>query len=286
MSRYGGQTEWGRLRRVVVRAPDRAFAEADPAQWHYAARPDLARARAEHAALVAALAEAGAEVLRHDAELAGLADAIYVYDPVLVTDRGAILLRMGKALRRGEEAALGAVLEAAGVPLLGRLEGEASGEAGDTLWLDPETLAVGLGFRTNRAALGQLAALLGPGVTVLPVELPYDQGPAACLHLKSFISLLDERLAVVHLPPMAVPLYQELVRRGVELVQIDPGEYRTQASNVLALGPRDCLMLEGNPVTRRRLEAAGCRVRTYRGEEISFKAEGGPTCLTRPVWRA
>lgn len=285
-SSFGGQSEYARLRRVVVRAPDRWFGEAEPAVWHYTGRPDLVRARDEHAALVALLADSGVEILRHDTDVPRLADAIYVYDPVLITDRGAIVLRMGKRLRRGEEDPLAARLEAAGVPVLGRLEGHAMAEAGDTLWLDRETLAVGLGFRTNRAAVDQLGALLAPAVRLFPVELPYDQGPAACLHLKSMISLLDDRLAVVHLPPMPVSLYEELVRRGVELVEVDPAEYRTQAPNVLAVGPRDGIMLEGNPVTRGRLEGAGCRIRTYRGEEISLKAEGGPTCLTRPVWRA
>ena len=52
------------------------------------------------------------------------------------------------------------------------------------------------------------------------------------------------------------------------------------------LAPRKALMLEGNPITRQRLEEAGCEVVTYRGREISLKAEGGPTCLTRPLWRA
>jgi dimethylargininase len=219
MSAFGGQSEFAPLRRVAVRAPDRWFGEADPAVWHYAGRPDLPRAVAEHAALVRLLEESGAEVIRHDTELAGLSDALYVYDPVLVTDRGAVVLRMGKALRRGEEDALAACLGAAGVPVAGRLAGEATAEAGDTLWLDPATLAVGIGFRTNPEAVRQLRGLLGPGVRVLPVELPYDQGPAACLHLKSFISLLDERLAVAHLPPMAVPFHQELVRRGIEVVE-------------------------------------------------------------------
>lgn len=283
---FGGQSEWAPLRRVVVRAPDRWFGEAEPAVWHYTGRPNLARAREEHAALVALLADSGVEIVRHDIDLPRLADAIYVYDPVLITDRGAVVLRMGKRLRRGEEDPLAARLEAAGVPVLGRLEGDAMAEAGDTLWLDRETLAVGLGFRTNRAAVDQLRALLAPAVRLFPVELPYDQGPAACLHLKSVISLLDDRLAVVHLPPMPVSLFEELVRRGVQLVEVDPAEYRTQAPNVLAVGPRDGIMLEGNPVTRGRLEAAGCRIRTYHGEEISLKAEGGPTCLTRPVWRA
>ncbi|MEZ4586592.1 MAG: arginine deiminase family protein [Gemmatimonadales bacterium] len=284
--RYGGQSEFGQLRRVVVRPPGRAFGDADPTRWHYAGRPDLARAQAEHRALVALLEESGVEVLVHDLELADHADAIYVYDPVLLTDRGAVALRMGKPLRRGEEAALAAMLERAGVPLLGGLRGDATAEAGDTLWLDPATLAVGLGFRTNAAAIEQLRALLGPAVTVLPVELPYFEGPEACLHLKSLISLLDADLAVVHLDLLPVPFYQELCRRRIELIPIEPAEFRTQASNVLAVGPRDLLMLDGNPKSREALERAGCRVRSYRGEEISLKAEGGPTCLTRPVWRA
>lgn len=58
------------------------------------------------------------------------------------------------------------------------------------------------------------------------------------------------------------------------------------ATNVLALAPRHCLMLEGNPERRRALEAAGCTVQTYRGRELSLKAEGGPTCLTQPILRA
>jgi N-dimethylarginine dimethylaminohydrolase len=280
---FGGQSEFARLRRVVVCTPDRAFGDADPAVWHYTGRPDLERARAEHAALVQFLTDAGVEVIHHDAP-AGLADAIYVYDPVLIADRGAILLRMGKILRRGEEDALGDALTGAGVPILGRLRAAAMAEAGDTLWLDQETLAVGVGFRTNAEGVEQLRALL-PDVRVVPVDLPYHHGPDACLHLKSLISIVGDRLAVVHLELLPVGLHRELTDRGFELIEIPPAEFATQACNVLALGSRDCVALEGNPETRRLLEVAGCRVRVYRGAEISLKAEGGPTCLTRPVWR-
>ena len=56
--------------------------------------------------------------------------------------------------------------------------------------------------------------------------------------------------------------------------------------NVLALGPRKCLAIEGSPVTRARLEAAGCEVIACKAEEISLKGGGGPTCLTRPLLRA
>lgn len=283
---YGARSMVAPLRRVLVRAPDAAFGAADPAAWHYTARPDLAAARAEHQAFVGMLAEAGAEVIVHDEPLGGHADAIYVHDPVLVTDRGAILMRMGKTLRQGEEEAIGRRLEQAGVPIHYRLHGEALGEGGDCLWLDAGTLAVGLGYRTNAAGVAQLREALGPDIRVVPVELPWYAGPAACLHLMSLISMVADDLAVVHPPLMSVPFYQLLQERGIAMVEVPEAEFVTMGTNVLALAPRRCLMLEGNPVTRARLEAAGCSVGTYRGREISLKAEGGPTCLTRPVLRA
>lgn len=143
------------------------------------------------------------------------------------------------------------------------------------------------GFRTNAEGLRQLREILaGLGVEVLPVELPYFTGPAACLHLLSLISLVDHDLAVIYPPLLAVPFWKVLRDRGFRLVEVPEEEFPTQGPNVLALAPGKCLMLEGNPVTRRRLEEAGCEVLTYKGREISLKAEGGPTCLTRPVWRA
>jgi N-dimethylarginine dimethylaminohydrolase len=283
--RYGSQSMVAPLRRVLVRRPDAAFGSADPHRWHYTARPDLARARAEHARFVTLLSNSGAEVIEHDEPLPDHADALFVHDPALVTGRGAILLRMGKPLRRGEEEAIGRVLERAGVPVLGRLEGEAAAEAGDCLWLDSRTLAVGLGFRTNARGVAQLRALLG-GVEIIEVQLPWFGGPDACLHLMSFISLVADDLAVIYPPLLPVPFRQRLEERGMTFVEVPEQEFAGMGPNVLALAPRRCLLLEGNPVTRARLESAGCAVDTYQGEEISLKAEGGPTCLTRPVWRA
>lgn len=283
---YGSQSMYAPLRRVVVRRPDEAFAGANPAAWHYTAAPNLDAARQEHDALVAMLRQAGAEVSYHDEPLPRHADAIYVYDPAIVTDAGAVILSMGKELRRGEEEPLARSLEALGVPILARLEGSARAEGGDLLWLDHDTLAVGLGFRTNAEGLRQIREAVAPlGVEVVPVELPYHTGPQACLHLLSLISIVDERLAVVYPPLLSVPFYQLLQARGLALVEVPPAEFETMGTNVLALAPRHCLALEGNPITRARLEAAGCQVWAYRGDEISHKAEGGPTCLTRPVLR-
>jgi dimethylargininase len=284
---YGCQSMIAPLRRVLVRRPDEAFAGADPARWHYTARPDLEIARREHDGLVALLREAGAEVVYHDEPQPEHADAIYVYDPAIVTERGAIVLRPGKRLRRGEEGPLGRRLEALGVPVYYTLRGEACAEGGDLLWVDEDTLAVGLGFRTNAEGLRQLKeALAGLGVKVVPVELPYYTGPEACLHLLSLISVVDHRLAVVYPSLLSVPFWQYLRNEhGFRFIEVPPEEFATMGPNVLALAPGRCVILEGNPVTQARLTEAGCEVLTYRGNEISLKAEGGPTCLTRPILR-
>jgi len=286
MKEYGSQSMIAPLRKVLVKRPGRAFAGADPAQWHYTARPDLEAARREHEALVQILRRAGAEVFYHEESQPERADAIYVYDPAIVTDRGAIVLRMGKDQRRGEEDPMARRLEELGVPVLARLRYGALAEGGDLLWVDPNTLAAGLGFRTNLEGVRQLREVLEPmGVAVIPVELPYHGGPEACLHLMSLISIVDEKVAVIYRPLLAVPFWQALSARGYRFVEVPPEEFETMGPNVLALSPGRCLMLEGNPITRRRLEAAGCEVQTYRGDEISLKAEGGPTCLTRPILR-
>ncbi len=274
----------GTLKRVLVKRPDEAFGGADPERWHYTSRPDLDEARREHDALVKILEDAGAEVIDHPEPQPDRADSIFVFDPALVTDRGAVILRMGKELRRGEEEAMARRFQEIGVPILAELHGEATAEGGDLLWIDSKTLAVGQGFRTNAEGLRQLRGIL-TGVEVLAVDLPYFTGPEACLHLLSLISIVDRDLAVVYPPLMPVTFWQTLQDRGFRLVEVPEEEFATMGPNVLALAPRKCLMVEGNPVTRRRLEEAGCEVLTYRGREISLKAEGGPTCLTRPIWR-
>lgn len=283
---FGGQNMFQPLRRVLVKRPDQVFAVDDPERWHYLASPKLALAQEEHDALAETLRLSGAEVVYHAEPQPDRADAIYVFDPTLITDHGAVVLSMGKDLRRGEEEALSLRLQQLGVPILFSLEGEARAEGGDLLWLDERTLAAGIGFRTNHEGLRQLRAGLEPlGIEVLAFELPYFTGPDACLHLLSLISIVDHDLALVYPPLVSVPFWQELEARGFQLVVVPEEEFGTMGTNVLALGPRSCLVLEGNPVTRSRLEEAGCVVESYQGSEISLKCEGGPTCLTRPLLR-
>jgi dimethylargininase len=283
---YGSQSMIAPLRRVLVKRPDETFGQADPVRWHYSGRPDLEIAQGEHLKLVKILRKAGAEVLYHEDVPPGLADSIFVHDPAIVTDYGAIILKMGKELRRGEEMALSRCFITHGVPVIYALRGEARAEGGDLLWVDHDTLAVGLGPRTNKEGLRQLNHIMSElGVMVLPVELPSLTGTESCLHLMSMISFVDTKLAVVYMPLLPVPFREFLGERGFELLPAPMEEVATMGTNVLALAPGKCLMLEGNPITQKRLKKAGCKVYTFRGDEIALKTEGGPTCLTRPILR-
>ncbi|HET9722387.1 MAG TPA: arginine deiminase family protein [Actinomycetota bacterium] len=277
------QDQVGPLRRVYVRPPRAADLGAwRDHGWREAPNPEAAAE--EHRAFRAELERAGAEVVVGAAVVEGDPDAIYAYDPVLMTDGGAILLRPGKDTRRREPQAVAADLEDAGVPILGALEEPACAEGGDLFWLGGATLAVGLGYRTNEAGIAAIRRLL-PAIDVLSFDLPHLRGPAECLHLLSLLSPLDRDLVVAFPPLMPVRLMRELVARGIGIVEVPEDEFETMGANVLALAPRVALALEGNPQTRRRMEAAGVEVRTYRGDEISRKGDGGPTCLTRPLER-
>ena len=268
------------LRRVLVRRPGGLDRWSEHG-WR--AEPDPARVEAEHQALRAALAEAGAEVVVGE-PLEGNPDAVYVYDPVLIAERGALLLRPGKTVRRGEPDALGHELEAAGIPVLGRLQPPAQAEGGDLVWLDERTLAVGLGYRTDEAGAAALAEAL-PDIDVLAFDLPHHRGPGEVLHLMSVLSPVDEDLALVHLPLLPTRLVLLLRERGIDLVEIAAEELDALACNVLATGPRRVLAFEGSPRTRARLEAAGVEVRVLDGRELGGKGYGGPTCLTQPLHR-
>lgn len=282
MTVFGAASMTGTLERVLVRPP---LAE-DVEHWRaygWRAAPDHPAAALEHEVLCGLLEEAGAEVVvsRHDP---GNPDAIYVYDPVLVGPEGAVLLRSGKEARRTEPAALAGPLAAAGVPITAEIAGPAIVEGGDTVWLDEQTLLVGVGYRTNASAPAALADVL-PDVEIVAFDLPHWNGRAEVMHLMSFISPLDRDLALVYPRIAPVRLLDLLAERGVAVVEVPDEEFETQGPNVLALGPRRALALDGNPETCRRMERAGVDVVLYRGEEISRKGDGGPTCLTRPLLR-
>ncbi len=282
----------GPLRRVLVCGPTTAgWATGErAADWKglgYAHEPDAESAVRQHESLCRALSEAGAEVL-HLGEGVGLSmDMVYVHDASLMTDRGAVLLRMGKAARQGEPSQHESFYEELGIPILGGIVEPGTVESGDLVWLDDRTLLAGRGYRTNREGIAQLRQILRAlEVEVLEAPLPHGRGPDECLHLMSILSLVREDWALCDLSRLAVPTVEELQRRHFRLLEIDVAERESQACNVLALGDGRLLALEENRVTNASLEHEGFAVLRIVGHELAQNGGGGPTCLTRPILRA
>lgn len=282
----GCQSMVGRIKRLLLKHARDAFVSSSRIddQWkqlHYAAPPAYEAAISEYDRLAAILEDCADEIyLLATDDRVGL-DSIYVHDPVIITDRGAILCRMGKELRRAESSVIGDYLTRIGVDILGEITGKGTLEGGDVVWIDRRTLAVGRGGRTNSAGIRQLRELCDGLIDEL-IEVPLPEG---IMHLMSLMSLIDDDLAIIHGGLLPLEFRRWLERREIELLEVPLDEYENQASNVLALDHRKCLLVSGNPKTRALLERAGAEVIEFDGNEIAVKGEGGPTCLTRPLLR-
>ncbi|HVQ14223.1 MAG TPA: arginine deiminase family protein [Vicinamibacterales bacterium] len=284
-------TEYDRLISVVVKHVRDAFVDAQTiaAQWkrlNYTAPPDLPRAIDEHDRFIDLLRSSGATVHELPRDSETTLDSIYVRDASIVSPAGSILCAMGKAERATEPAAQAKAFDGFGGAIAGRITPPGTLEGGDLIWLDEDTLAVGRGYRTNAEGVRQLRALVGASVEVIEVPLPHWHGQGDVMHLMSLISPIDRDLAVVYSRLLPVPFREWLLEREMRFVEVPDEEFETMGTNVLALAPRRCLMLTGNPLTRRLLEQSRCEVLEYEGSEISVKGAGGPTCLTRPLVRA
>jgi dimethylargininase len=280
--RYGVRSMTAPLRRVLLRRPA-LTGEFAAAGWR-PPRPDLlAREHDQFAGLLTGL---GCDVELADAA-EGLVDATYVRDPGLVTGRGAVLFQMTKPVRRPEPGLLGDAFEAAGVPVVARLTGTAGANGGDYIWLDEHTLLGGRGDRTNPEGLRQMAAVAqAEGARLESVDLPHAPGGSQVMHLMSFVSPLADDLVLLYPPLVPADLRRALADRGITVLAVPDEEYRTLACNVLAVRPREVVMLDGNPATRAIMEAHGCHVHVYQGSELSVNGGGGPACLTAPIWRS
>jgi N-dimethylarginine dimethylaminohydrolase len=279
------------LVRVVVKHArdafrDRARIEAEWGALNFTAAPDLARAIDECDRWLALLSSSGAHVLSLPASDDVTMDSIYARDASVVTPRGMVLCRMGKVARATEPDAQARAFRSWGIPIAGAIEAPGCLEGGDVVWLDAHTVAVGRGYRTNQDGIRQLRTHVGPDVEVIDVPLPHWRGPSDVFHLMSIVSPVDRDLAVVYAPLLPIPFRETLLDRGYTLVEVPDEEFESMGANVLAIAPRRCIALDGNPETRRRLERAGADVLVYKGTEISVKGGGGPTCLTRPIERA
>jgi N-dimethylarginine dimethylaminohydrolase len=281
---YGGQTMTAPLREALLKAPGSAFARAFEDPGHGFLHPvDPDRARREHESFRELLASLGTTVrlLESDVESP---DLVYAFDPLLITDRGAIPLRPGKRNRQVEPAAIEAWTLGQGIPTIGRIEAPGTIEAGDTFWLRPHLFCIGRTLRTNDEGARQLGALVGGDVRIF--DVPYWHGAHELIHLMSVVHPIADDLATVFLPLLPVGLWQLLRDMGYRLIEVDEEEYSKLGCNVLVVRPGVAIIAAGNPKVASALAAHGVEVHTYEASEIGLNGSGGPTCMTRPILRA
>jgi len=289
---YGCQNMVNSIRRVLVKHPKDAYQDQiklnkQSSQLNYLGVPNFDKALADHETLVGLLESTGAEVHYLPRDDSTTLDSIYTHDPCIVSNGGVILCNMGKRDRLSEPSATETYFKSIDIPILGRIEAPGTLEGGDVIWINERIVAVGEGYRSNAEGIRQFQSLLGNLVEkVITVPLPHWTGPTECLHLMSNVSPIDHDLYLVYSRLLPVFFRQYLIDSGIELLEVPDKEYNSMGCNVLAIAPRKCIMIAGNPKIQQQLEAKSVEVHIYDGSEISLKGTGGPTCLTRPFLRS
>jgi len=285
------QSEYGKLKTVFIKRPKEAFVDESQiaSQWkelNFLSKPDFAKAEVEYLSFENLITSRGAEVLSLPFDSSVTMDSIYCRDASIATDYGMILCNMGKPARKNEPAAERKAFENKTIKILGEITHPGTVEGGDVAWVNEHTLAVGHTYRTNWEGIRQLKHLVEPhGIKVWVAEMPHYKGPSDVFHLMSVLSPVDKNLAVVYSPLMPISFRNGLIDRGFSFVEVPDSEWDSMGCNVLAIAPREVVLVKGNPTTKQRLMDAGCIVHEYEGAEISVKGGGGPTCLTRPIER-
>jgi N-dimethylarginine dimethylaminohydrolase len=289
--KYTAHSEIGRLKSMFIKNVRQAFIDEVHVDqyWkelNYTGKPDFEIALNEYTLFQSILNQNDTEVFTFPEDRSVNMDSIYCRDASIATNQGMIICNMGKTGRKNEPAAEKSAFELNGIPVLGTIISPGTVEGGDVAWLDEYTLAVGHTYRTSEEGIRQLTIMLEPlEVKVISVPLPHYKGPSDVFHLMSILSPVNTHLAVVYSPLIPISFRNLLLDRGYQLVEVPDEEFESMGCNVLALSPGACLMVDGNPKTRSSLEKAGCIVKVYKGNEISVKGGGGPTCLTRPIYR-
>ncbi len=285
------QSDYGKLKSVYIKRPKEAFVDEKQisSQWkelNFLSKPDFAKAEVEYSEFEKLITSQGAETHHLPYDSSVTMDSIYCRDAAIATDHGMILCNMGKPARRNEPAAERKAFESKQIKILGEITHPGTIEGGDVAWIDEHTLAVGHTYRTNWEGIRQLKHLVEPhGIKVWVAEMPHYKGPSDVFHLMSVLSPVDKNLAVVYSPLMPISFRNGLIDHSFSFVEVPDAEWDSMGCNVLAIAPREVVMVKGNPITKQRLIEAGCTVHEYEGQEISVKGGGGPTCLTRPLER-
>ncbi len=246
---------------AIVRAP--AASVTDGLRAVDTGAPDAGQFADDHAAYVAALRTAGAEVIALPA-LDNFPDSVFVEDAALCLPDGAVVLRPGAPSRLGEAAAMAPTLRDAYERVATVERGFVEG--GDILVTDRDIL-VGLSARTDREGVASLRAIVEPWGYILR-EL---QTPPEILHFKTDCGLLDGETVLATERLAASGCFAEY-----RVITVEPGE--EACANCVRFNDT-ILFPRGFPITATRLRDAGYDLTELPNEQAA-KVDGGMSCLS------
>ncbi len=291
MSKFGAQSMVSQLKKVLMKRPQSFMSKVDLQKWNYTSPLDQEILNENYNEFYKIIKNSGVEIvdlkLRNENE--ELCDSIFTHDPSLVINDGAVILNMGKSLRKKETEEHTNFYNEEKIPIIGKIINDGTVEGGDCVWINKKTLIVGESYRTNKIGIEQLANIMKRhNVKQKSIKLPKHNNENSCFHLMSLISMLDDDLAIACVSLLPKDLINLLKENDIKIIEIPEEEYlesKTLSVNILALSPRNLVSMKGYPKTIDLLIKLGCKINLFSGNELCIKAEGGVTCLTRPIWR-
>ena len=291
MKNFGAQNMVTKVTKVLMKKPSEFMSKADIKKWNYKSSLNQEKIEKNYEEFFNIIKKSGTEIieLKIKNKKEDLFDSIFTHDPSLVINEGAIILNMGKKLRKKETDEHKKIYNRINIPIVGKIKGEGTVEGGDCLWINDNTLLIGRSLRTNENGIKQLAQILKNfEIKVIPVKLPKQKDSNSCFHLMSLISMLDHDLAIGCKSLISSELKEIFNKNSVKIISIPEDEYfnsETMAVNCLALSPRNLVLIKGYPKTEDVLVREGNKLNLFNGDDLCKKAEGGPTCLTRALIR-
>ena len=291
MYNFGAQNMISKLKKVLMQKPQNNMSKVNLKKWNYRSPLNQNKINQNYSEFYKIIENSGVEIIELDIKNKNeeLCDSIFTHDPSLIINEGAIILNMGKILRKKETVEHERFYVSKNIPIIGKIKNEGTVEGGDCLWLKEDLLLVGESIRTNKSGIDQLSKILKYyDIKVIPIKLPIYKNNNTCFHLMSLVSMLDHDLAIGCLSLMPKELIEIFKKDNIKLINIPEDEYfnsQTLAVNILALSPRELVMIEGYPKTLNLLEKEGNKIQLFNGKELCIKCEGGPTCLTRAIER-
>lgn len=281
------RSDVGSLDRVLVHEPGDEFKTVvDPDEWGWEGLPRRKRAAKEHAEVVEFLESHDVTVDRLGDARPGLAESLFVRDVGFALEGGLVIGQMVEETRVGEERQLTESAVDLGVPVYHSVHGPGGFEAGNVVWLDEETMAVGRSKTTNAEGIRQVRSVLDTyDVDLVEVPIFGSTESSGQTHLTLVFGMVREDLALVY--PQAVPTeFRELLAdRGIDCIEVPMREQRNRATSTVVVDEDVVLLSGGNPQTREALEARGVEVHEVNIREIQ-KAGGGLKGLILPLTRS